>query len=117
MISYCMQTSCIDCGKNMGFTKNQEFASICCDCSRKRKLIKALEDRIKNIEKRITENEKRSPHPWQAFLDARYHAIIWMKDELGYADITIAQQLSMDENQVYLIITSKRMPDSAPKEQ
>ncbi len=42
-------------------------------------------------------------HPWGDFLIARYRAILWMKDTMGYDDKRIAQELSMDQAQVYLI--------------
>ena len=50
------------------------------------------------------------PHPWGHFLNARYHAILWMREEMGYNDKTISQGLSMDERQVYLIRNSTHMP-------
>ena len=46
-------------------------------------------------------------HPWAVFLNARYDAILWMKEEMGYDDKRIAFNLSMDEKQVYLIRTSR----------
>lgn len=46
------------------------------------------------------------PHPWADFLNARYNAILWMKEEMGYNDKKIAEMLSMDERQVFLIRTS-----------
>lgn len=63
--------------------------------------------------KKMTNNEK--VHPWSRFLNARYDAIIWMKEEFGYTDKTIAIKLSMDEQQVYLIRTSEHMPIPEPK--
>lgn len=50
------------------------------------------------------------PHPWGRFLNARYWAILWMKEEMGYDDETIAKRLSMDTMQVYLIRNSTHMP-------
>lgn len=50
------------------------------------------------------------PHPWGHFLNARWAVILWMREEMGYSDKQISQQLSMDEMQVYLIRNSKYMP-------
>lgn len=50
------------------------------------------------------------PHPWSAFLNARYFAILWMREEMAYSDERIAHDLSMDTMQVWLIRTSKHMP-------
>lgn len=52
----------------------------------------------------------KSPHPWGVFLNARWKAILWMREEMGYDDQKIAIKLSMDEKQVYLIRTSAHMP-------
>ncbi len=49
-------------------------------------------------------------HPWGAFLNARFRAILWMQKHMGYNDLEIAKKLSMDEMQVYLIRTSTIMP-------
>lgn len=49
-------------------------------------------------------------HPWHDFLNARYHAIIWLHEEMGYSDERIARDLSMDTMQVWLIRTSDQMP-------
>lgn len=48
-------------------------------------------------------------HPWGRFLIARWEAILWMHEEMGYNDKQIAQNLSMDKMQVYLIRTSEHM--------
>lgn len=50
------------------------------------------------------------PHPWGTFLNARYNAILWMRDNRGYDDKTIAENLSMDEAQVFMIRTRQHMP-------
>lgn len=47
-----------------------------------------------------------APHPWGEFLKARYYAMLWMRDEMGYDNERIAYNLSMDEMQVYLILSS-----------
>lgn len=49
------------------------------------------------------------PHPWGRFLNARYWAILWMREEMEYDDQKIAEQLSMDAMQVYLIRNSRNM--------
>lgn len=46
-------------------------------------------------------------HPWGKFLDARANCIIWLKKTYGYNDEIIADHLSMDATQVYLIRTHK----------
>lgn len=51
-----------------------------------------------------------SSHPWAYFLNARWKAILWMREVMEKNDKQIAQDLSMDEVQVYLIRTSKHMP-------
>lgn len=56
------------------------------------------------------ECEKCELHPWGAFLNARWRAILWLRDEFDYDDKTIAKKLSMDEMQVYLIRMSEHMP-------
>ena len=55
--------------------------------------------------------EKSSLHVWGEFLNLRRKVIIWMEKERGYNDSQIAQALSMDEHQVYLI--RMHVPDSA----
>jgi len=45
-------------------------------------------------------------HPWGNFLNARVKAIKWMKDEFSDSDKEIAEKLSMDETQVFLISKS-----------
>lgn len=47
--------------------------------------------------------DEKKLHPWEEFLKARMNAILWMKEEMGRDDKLIANQLSMDERQVYLI--------------
>jgi hypothetical protein len=49
-------------------------------------------------------------HPWAEFLNARFFAILWMKEKFGYDDKRIASDLSMDEMQVHLIRTNRLMP-------
>lgn len=44
-------------------------------------------------------------HPWQSFLDARVKVIDWMVKKFNKNDKQIAESLSMDETQVYLIRT------------
>ncbi len=56
------------------------------------------------------EKENQEPHPWGAFLNARWKVILWFREEYGYDDETIAERLSMDERQVYLIRTTARIP-------
>lgn len=56
------------------------------------------------------------PHPWGAFLNARYLAILWMREEMGYDDEEIAYSLSMDAIQVRLIRTQLPiLPKEPPK--
>ena len=55
-------------------------------------------------------SEEEQPHPWGHFLNARYKAILWMREERKYSDKKIAESLSMDEMQVYLIRNSTHMP-------
>ncbi len=45
-------------------------------------------------------------HPWSEFLEARYRAILWMKDELKYTHEEIASFLSIDKYQIHSIINS-----------
>jgi hypothetical protein len=45
-------------------------------------------------------------HPWGNFLNARVKAIKWLKDEFKHNDKEIAETLSMDEMQVFLISES-----------
>ena len=45
------------------------------------------------------------PHPWGVFLEARIKCITWMREKMKRNDSEIAQALSMDEKQVYLIRT------------
>lgn len=47
--------------------------------------------------------DEENPHPWDAFLQARRNAIIWMREEMNKTDKEIATCLNMDEMQVYLI--------------
>lgn len=54
--------------------------------------------------------DSNNPHPWAIFLNARWKAILWMRERMGYDDKQIAKNLSMDEMQVYLIRTSEHMP-------
>ena len=56
------------------------------------------------------DQDSKKPHPWGVFLNARYYAILWMKDEQNYSDEVIAKKLSMDPTQVYLIRTSSHIP-------
>ncbi len=51
---------------------------------------------------------KKESHPWSDFLDARYRAILWMKNTDNRSDAQIAIHLSMDERQVFLIRTMPR---------
>lgn len=44
-----------------------------------------------------------SLHPWKRFLNARRDVIIWLSEEMKQNDLEIAQCMSMDETQVYLI--------------
>jgi hypothetical protein len=46
------------------------------------------------------------PHPWGEFLKVRLDVIFWMREEMKRTDSEIADQLSMDEEQVYLIRTN-----------
>jgi hypothetical protein len=48
------------------------------------------------------ENER---HPWQVFLNARKLCIHWLHENGLNDDLKIAEILSMDEMQVYLIRT------------
>lgn len=50
------------------------------------------------------------PHPWGVFINARWRAMLWMREELGYSDAVIADAMCMDEMQVYLILASTDMP-------
>jgi hypothetical protein len=50
------------------------------------------------------EDLKNSEHPWGAFLYARYKAMIWMREKMGYDNVTIANKMCMDEMQVRLIL-------------
>lgn len=50
-------------------------------------------------------NEQKLSHPWGEFLKVRINVIHWMREEQRYSDLEIAQALSMDELQVYLIRT------------
>jgi hypothetical protein len=54
---------------------------------------------------------KNIDHPWGNFLTARFYAILWLKDEFGHSDKQIAEILSMDEMQVYLIRGSTHLQD------
>lgn len=42
-------------------------------------------------------------HPWGIFLDARKNVILWMKHKMKKTDKQIAEDLSMDEEQVFSI--------------
>lgn len=48
-------------------------------------------------------SEDNNPHPWAEFLKARVNVIHCLRKEMGYIDKKIAQDLSMDEIQVYFI--------------
>lgn len=50
-------------------------------------------------------NDKK--HPWQEFLESRKRVIDWLKEHYQDSDAKIAQTLSMDEMQVYLIRTNQ----------
>jgi hypothetical protein len=52
-------------------------------------------------------HSKEKPHPWAEFLRTRKDAVLWMKDEGKRNDEEIARILSMDEQQVFQIRTSK----------
>lgn len=43
-------------------------------------------------------------HPLHRFLKARAETIMWMKEKCARSDSEIAELLSMDEKQVYLIV-------------
>lgn len=58
----------------------------------------------------MDDKDKNKSHPWSCFLNARYNAILWMKEEMKYDDKKIAIHLSMDERQVYLIRNSNYLP-------
>lgn len=58
----------------------------------------------------MQEQDSKKPHPWGVFLNARYEAILWMRDRMDYSDEIIAKHLSMDTKQVYMIRTSNHMP-------
>ena len=58
-----------------------------------------------------------TPHPWGDFLKARYYAIHWMRDEMGYSDAIIADRLSMDTKQVYLIRTGMKFWEMPKKKE
>lgn len=47
---------------------------------------------------------KDSKHPWGKFLYARFEAMLWMREEMGYRNAEIADKMCMDENQVRLIL-------------
>lgn len=49
-------------------------------------------------------SDAKEPHPWAEFLKARRNAIAWLRNEmeLGWPDI--AQRLSCDADQVFLIV-------------
>jgi glutathione S-transferase len=47
--------------------------------------------------------EYKGSHPWGVFLEAREHVISWLRQEQKYNDAKIAEALSMDEMQVWLI--------------
>ena len=49
-------------------------------------------------------NENKTPHPWRDFLEARKHALKWMRDEMHYDHERIAYEMSMDATQVRLIL-------------
>ena len=51
------------------------------------------------------EIDESRPHPWEEFLKARGKAILWMKKEFNRTDKQIAYNLTIDEEQVYLIRT------------
>lgn len=43
-------------------------------------------------------------HPWEEFLNARAAALIWMRDEMKKSNEEIAHLMSMDAEQVKLIL-------------
>ena len=47
-----------------------------------------------------------NPNPWGEFLKARKIVIFWMSKDKGCTDNQIAENLSMDEKQVYSIRTN-----------
>jgi len=48
-------------------------------------------------------NENKDDHPWIVFLRARMKAITWLTEVRGLNNAEIADNLSMDEMQVYAI--------------
>jgi len=50
------------------------------------------------------------PNPWINFLYARHEVILSMSEDNGYNDKEIAEYLSLDEMQVYMIRTTINMP-------
>lgn len=59
----------------------------------------------------MQEQDSKKSHPWGDFLNARYEAILWMKDEFDYSDEIIAQILSMDATHVLLIRNANHIWD------
>lgn len=57
-------------------------------------------------------------HPWNDFLHHRARVMRWLRDEFGRAPKQIANQLSMDEQQVALVMAHvDAHPDEYPAEQ
>ena len=54
-------------------------------------------------------------HPWDEFLDARIHAMQWMRDEQCLNDIEIAYRMSIDSCQVSLIMESRAVKELIEK--
>ena len=54
----------------------------------------------------------KSIHPWGNFLYARRLAMQWLRDELEYDDEKIAHVLSMDKNQVTLLLMTEVEEDA-----
>jgi hypothetical protein len=54
-------------------------------------------------------------HSWKEFLDARLHAMNWMREELYLNDDEIAILCSMDKQQVSLILDTSYAKDMIEK--
>lgn len=51
----------------------------------------------------------KEPHPWDNFLNARYEAMLWLRDKQKLSNAEIAKTLSMDEEQVRCIFHSMHL--------
>jgi len=68
-------------------------------------VVQELLERVKKIEE-----INKTPHPWARFLNARRDAMMWMREEMNRSDKEIANDLCIDEMQVYLILEASHYP-------